>query len=179
MQWALCFLRTIKTRNGDYPKDVAIAINAIEELLVTNYAQLSAEMANIKRLDETIKYSEGAFGSSQMLTKELPFSLNYAEMFSKSPAVQAAAEAKSMTSVEAERELKKIKSAAGVDSIEELDPESKNKAINVLKMWKTDQVEKIKDELRRLRGIEVYLRDIDANFEGFVEDDLGALASDI
>ncbi|VEN55560.1 unnamed protein product [Callosobruchus maculatus] len=136
-------------------------------------------MANIKRLDETVKYSEGAFGSSQMITKELPFSPNYAEMFTKSPAVQAAAVAKSMTSVEAEQELENLKSAAGVESIEELDPEAKNKAINVLKMWKTDQVEKIKDELRRLRTIEDNLRDIDVNFEGYVEDDLEALTSGI
>nr|CAI5817693.1 unnamed protein product [Callosobruchus analis] len=154
LQWALSFLRTVKTRNGDYPKDIAVAINAVEQILVNNYSDLAAEMTNIKRLDEAIKYSEGAFGSSQMITKELPFSPNYAEMFTKSPAVQAAAVAKSMTS-------------------------AKNKAINVLKMWKTDQVEKIKDELRRLRTIEDNLRDIDANFEGYIEDDLEALTSGI
>lgn len=45
----------------------------------------------------------------------------------------------------------------------------------MLRLWKNDQVEKIKDELRRLRSIEDKMKDIDDNFEGYLEDDLDAL----
>lgn len=56
-----------------------------------------------------------------------------------------------------------------------VDTESKHKVVNVLKLWKNDQVEKIKDELRRLRSIEDKMKDIDENFAGYLEDDLDAL----
>lgn len=62
-----------------------------------------------------------------------------------------------------------------VFTFEFLDTESKHKVVNVLRLWKNDQVEKIKDELRRLRSIENKMKDIDDNFEGYLEDDLDAL----
>lgn len=39
---------------------------------------------------------------------------------------------------------------------------------------KNDQVEKIMDELRRLRPIEDKMKDINDNLQGYLEDDLDA-----
>lgn len=56
-----------------------------------------------------------------------------------------------------------------------LDSVSKHRAINVLKAWKSEQLEKIRGELKRLRSIEDKMKDIDDNFEGYLEDDLELL----
>lgn len=45
----------------------------------------------------------------------------------------------------------------------------------MLKAWKSEQLEKIRGELRRLRSIEDKMKDIDDNFEGYLEDDLETL----
>lgn len=63
LQWALAFLRTIRNRQGDFPADVETCINAIEELLLDKYAELSTEIPAVNKLDETVNYVEGAFAS--------------------------------------------------------------------------------------------------------------------
>lgn len=121
MQWALAFLKTIHTRQGDHPKDVQTCINAIEKILMDQYAALSEDISGVTKIDETVRYIDGALGSQSMVVKSIPFSLNYEEMMNKCPAVVAARESKlSMTSAEAKEELENIKKAAGVQSIENL-----------------------------------------------------------
>ncbi|XP_018579115.1 uncharacterized protein LOC108917139 [Anoplophora glabripennis] len=176
LQWALAFLKTIHTRQGDHPKDVQICIDLIENILLDQYADLAKDLTGITKLDQTVHYVDGALGTQSMVVKTMPFSLNYEEMINKCPATVASKDSKlSMTSAEAKDELENIKKAAGVQSIENLDTVSKHRAINVLKAWKTDQLEKIRGELRRLRSIEDKMKDIDDNFEGYIEDDLEML----
>ncbi|XP_056632402.1 uncharacterized protein LOC130442369 [Diorhabda sublineata] len=173
LQWALAFLKTIQCRTGDYSKDIELCINALENILVTQYSDLITEIGPATRLDETIHYGGGALGSSTMVTQEIPFSLNYSQLITKSPPnvyVSGSTQPMSMTSIECEEALENLKKAAGVDSIENLDSVSREKAINVLRMWKSDQVEKIRGELRRLRSIEDKMKDIDSNFPGYMEE---------
>ncbi|XP_028130679.1 uncharacterized protein LOC114326483 [Diabrotica virgifera virgifera] len=171
LQWALAFLKTVQTGTGDYTQDVARCIETIENILINNYADLNNDIGPASRLDETVRYGGGALGSSTMITQEIPFSLNYSEIISKGPLNQYVSEQiMSMTSVECEQELEKLKQAGGVDSIENLDTVSREKAVNVLRMWKSDQVKKIRGDLRRLRSIEDKMRDIDASFSGYLED---------
>lgn len=40
LQWALSFLKGITNSRGEYPKDVAICIQAVEDELVSGYAQM-------------------------------------------------------------------------------------------------------------------------------------------
>ncbi|XP_023013446.2 uncharacterized protein [Leptinotarsa decemlineata] len=166
LQWASAFLKTIHNRQGEHPKDVEVCIDAIEEILLNQYAELSKEMNTANKLDESVHYVDGALGTSNMVSKNIPFSLNYSEMVKRCPQIIEAQVhgAVSMTSAEATAELDNIKKAAGKESLEELDTVSKNKAINVLKMWKTDQMEKIRGELRRLRSIEDKMKDIDSQY---------------
>ncbi|KAJ8942760.1 hypothetical protein NQ314_009971 [Rhamnusium bicolor] len=179
LQWALSFLKTIHTRQGDHPEDVQLCVDALENILMAQYADLSTEVSGVDKLDETVHYIDGALGSNTMLTRTFPFSLNYSELVSKCTEIKGAVAqvmpCKSMTSAEALEELENIKNAAGVASIEELDSVSKEKAINILKCWKSDQVEKIREELKRLRSIEDKMKDIDDNFDGYIEDDLEML----
>ncbi|KAJ8920130.1 hypothetical protein NQ315_011787 [Exocentrus adspersus] len=176
LQWALAFLKTIHTRQGDRPKDVEICISTIENILVDAYAELASELPDVSKLDASVRYVDGALGTESMVMKSIPFSLNYAEMVSRRPRdVEGKTSVLSMTSAEAQEELNNLKEAAGVESIENLDSVSKHKAINVLKAWKTEQLQKIRGELKRLRSIEDKMKDIDDNFEGYLEDDLEML----
>lgn len=121
MQWALAFLKTIHTRQGDHPKDVQTCIDVIENILIDQYASLSQDIYGVTKLDETVRYVDGALGTQSMVMKSIPFSLNYAEMMNKCPTAIAGRESKlSMTSAEAKDELENIKKAAGVQSIENL-----------------------------------------------------------
>ncbi|KAJ8941838.1 hypothetical protein NQ318_005121, partial [Aromia moschata] len=122
LQWALLFLKTIHTRKGDCPPDVQLCIDAIEKILVDQYADLSTEISNLDRLNRTVHYIDGALGSTTMISQTLPFSLNYAEMMSKTPQDKQSDLEKtiSITSTEAEEQLEFLKKSAGVESIENL-----------------------------------------------------------
>lgn len=67
---------------------------------------------------------------------------------------------KSIPSKEAEEELENIKKTDGIDTLERLDTQSKHKVVNVLRLWRNNQDEKIKDELMRLRSIEDEMNDM-------------------
>ncbi|CAH1114041.1 unnamed protein product [Psylliodes chrysocephalus] len=170
LQWALAFLKTIQDPNGDYTEDVKICIDAIEEILVKDYADLQQEINSANQLDESVHYGGGALGSSTLVTQDIPFSLNYSEILNRHQAAASDVPGFTLSAVECEEELEKLKEAAGVKSIEKLDSKSKEKAINVLRIWKTDQVEKIRGELKRLRSIEDKMKDIDENFQGYCDD---------
>ncbi|KAG5891873.1 hypothetical protein JTB14_015891 [Gonioctena quinquepunctata] len=176
LQWASAFLKTIHNRQGGYPKDVEVCIDAIEEILLNQYAELSKDMNTADELDETVHYVDGALGSNSMVCKHIPFSLNYSEMSQRCPQSAEVHGAVSMTSAEAEEELDNIKKAAGTESLEKLDSVSKGKAIHVLRIWKWDQMEKIRDELKRLRSIEDKMKDIDAEY--IDDDDVDQLFND-
>ncbi|KAJ8982833.1 hypothetical protein NQ317_014222, partial [Molorchus minor] len=119
LQWALSFLKTVHTPKGDRPEDVQLCIDAIENILVDKYAELSTEINGLEDLDKTVHYVDGALGSKTMITQALPFSLNYAEMMTRTPS-KGVEKTESVTSAEAQLRLDDIKMAAGVESIENL-----------------------------------------------------------
>lgn len=165
LQWALAFLKTIYLRSGERPKDVELCIENIEDLLIEEYANLSVELEKMNKINETSHYADGAFGSTTVVTKKFPVSVNYANLVSKLGEVQLHDEP-SITSQEAQEELENLKKAAGVESIENLDSVSREKAINVLKMWYTEQSGKIKEEVKKLKAIEDQIKNVNnGNFQ--------------
>lgn len=165
LQWALAFLKTIFLRTGERPKDVEICIENIENILIDRYAAMNQEMDKMNRINETVHFADGALGSKTVVTKKFPFSVNYADL------VNVLGENKihdepSITSQEAQQELENLKKAAGVESIEKLDSVSREKAINVLKMWYTEQTGKIKEEMKKLKSIQDQIQNVnDGNFQ--------------
>ncbi|XP_050306430.1 uncharacterized protein LOC126743397 [Anthonomus grandis grandis] len=165
LQWALAFLKTIYLRTGERPKDVDICIDNLEELLIEEYAKMNEELEKMKKINDTSHYADGAFGSTTVVTQKFPFSFNYMDLVHKLGEV-AVHDQPSITSQEAQEELENIKKAAGVESIEKLDSVSKDKAINVLKMWYNEQTGKIKEEMKKLRAIQDQIKNVnDGTFQ--------------
>lgn len=165
LQWALAFLKTIYLRTGERPKDVELCIENIEDMLMEEYATLSEQLDAMNKINESSHYADGAFGSATVVTKKFPFSATYADLVNKLGETPIHEEP-SITSQEAQEELENLKKAAGVESIEKLDSVSKDKAINVLKMWYTEQTGKIKEEMKKLKSIQDQIKNVnDGNFQ--------------
>lgn len=87
-------------------------------------------MSNVRTLGESV---EGAFGSAAIITKDIPFSLNYSDMIGKCD-VRQTIKTKSITSTEAEEQLESNEQTASVGTLERLDTELKHKVVNVLRL---------------------------------------------
>ncbi|CAG9762191.1 unnamed protein product [Ceutorhynchus assimilis] len=168
LQWALAFLKTIFLRTGERPKDVEICIDAIEDVLLEKYANLSEQLERMTKINESSHYADGAFGSMTVVTKDFPFSATYADLVHKLGEIEVHADP-SITSQQAEEELNNLKKAAGVQSIEKLDSVSKEKAINVLKMWRVEQTGKIKEEIKKLKLIQEQINNVNDGTAQFLD----------
>ncbi|KAF7272201.1 uncharacterized protein LOC143205254 [Rhynchophorus ferrugineus] len=165
LQWALAFLKTIYSKSGERPKDVELCIEVIEDQLIEQYAGMAKQLSQMDKINDSSHYADGAFGSKTVVVQTFPFSKNYADLVEKLGEKQAD-DVPSITSAAAQEELENLKKAAGVESMEKLDSVSREKAVNVLKIWHHEQTGKIKEEMKKLKSIEEQIQQVNAgNFQ--------------
>ncbi|XP_030745638.1 uncharacterized protein LOC115874584 [Sitophilus oryzae] len=162
LQWALAFLKTIYARTGERPKDVEVCVEAIEDILIDRYAALSKEIDKVDKINERSDFTDGALHSKTVKKINLDkfvFSKNYEDLAARMEPDDLS-KVPSITSEAAQEELDNLKKAAGVESIEKLDTVSKDKAVNVLKMWYQEQTGKIKEEVKKLKSIQEQIQHV-------------------
>lgn len=165
LQWALCFLETIKNRRGEYPKDVGVCVNAMVDQLIELYADLVNELQSFyKRKGKEQKLKNGSKEAIDVAEKpsqsskqkkitdvtltesyidrmvgSMPFSLNYNDIVNTS---------------------QKSTSAYGVNNTKSgksINTQSRDQLVNFLSSWKQEQIDKIQSELQRLHSIENFI----------------------
>ncbi|XP_060529158.1 uncharacterized protein LOC132703736 [Cylas formicarius] len=150
LQWALAFLKSIFSKNGDRPKDVELCVEKIESKLIDEYAMLCSELSKMNKIEKIRVVPRTT------VVKKFAFSKNYADLASKLGA-KMAVRVSSTRSIE--EELEKLKMAADAEHLEMLDSVSKERAIDILKCWHKEQTSKVKDEIQKLKYIEEKLNE--------------------
>lgn len=207
LQWALNFLRVVRTQDGEQPKDVALCIQTVQDKLLDHYAALVDEFVSTdegeakrrgctpdtceKRASERSTDSEGFqtpqardVQSDVIVTKTLPFSVNYTEMMKSSPydaeKFFCTAYDKSLTDSQIQEEVDYLKRAVVATSpdgrlgnVEVKFPfdlpnacfaeetRSREDMLRFLNTWRKEQLNKVQAELKRLHSIETFIENVD------------------
>ncbi|XP_018324839.1 uncharacterized protein LOC108736776 [Agrilus planipennis] len=175
LQWALNFLEGIYDENSVHPQDVAICIEAIQEELIQEYAQI----ADVIKEGETSQAAETAEGGKPQAAEgdlevceeepeKLPFSVNYEEMSKNLPSrigqfLSFRKPSIVLTGEEMDMEIEKINET--YNECTKLGKKcplySRDSLMDFLKSWRKEQIEKIQVEIKRLQSIESFLCNAD------------------
>ncbi|XP_066158580.1 uncharacterized protein [Euwallacea fornicatus] len=149
LHWAWSFLKTVRLRNGDRPKDVELCIDNIEETLMERYAMLNLELGKISGGSPD---AEEAFGPERADARKFSFSVNYGKLVAKLG--ESAMEGEPPIAFrEAQLGLDSSKDGAGAKSIGKADLVARKEAIDLLEVWYGRQSNKISEEMRKLKSV--------------------------
>ncbi|KAF5278482.1 hypothetical protein FQA39_LY05971 [Lamprigera yunnana] len=154
IQWALSFLKRLKNRKGEHPADILTCIEAMEEALIKQYADMAETVISVmpsKTASEPIVETK-----SQDSTTFTPFSVNYAEMskYKISPSERTLC-TNNETPPDMNEKLKNLTSKPSQDI------RSREEMVGFLKDFRKEQIAKVCNELKRLQSIEEYISSID------------------
>ncbi|XP_017777424.1 PREDICTED: uncharacterized protein LOC108563301 [Nicrophorus vespilloides] len=183
LQWAYAFLDTIRDFKGKHSPDVEYCLDVISDELIAQYAELADDVQFIKESKDKKKvtstpaknaskgsnlqeesgtsWKTASTGSVKneksdvMVKRDVPFSINYMDMITRTPSNIQLDNSKSCKSC----------GAVGTEA-----NASKSNMLNFLSEWRKDQVKKIHMELDRLHSIETYIGNANSGVEPYMDE---------